>query len=259
MTEVYRFSESEMLIFVMLLLRTSAFVVSWPIFGSELGNQQIKILFALILAMVLFPTLGWGGAQAEAAKANIFLLSIREVFVGLSLGYLARFFFFSFRIAGELIAQAMGLSSAQVFNPGLGGQTTAVEQFYVALVSLFYLGVNGHHYLISGLVKTLQVVPVAQMTLNTSQFVGVGHMVQEVVVLGLKFAAPVMISILVANLILGVVGKTVPQLNVLVTSFPINIMIGFFLMIITFPMLMDHMADFLNESTFRVFEFVKSF
>jgi flagellar biosynthetic protein FliR len=259
MTDVYKFSEMEMVMFGMVLLRMSAFVVSWPIFGSELPTQQIKILFALVLTMVIFPTLHWSPVQLAAMKGDIIVLAVREVFIGLSLGYLARFFFFAFRVAGEMISQAMGLSSAQVFNPALGGQTTAVEQVYVALASLFYLAVNGHHYLISGLVKTLDVVPVAQMTLNTSQFIGVGHMLQDVIELGLKLSAPVVISILVVNVILGVVGKTVPQLNVLVTSFPINILIGLIFMIITLPMMMDQMGDFLNSSTIKVFEFVKAF
>lgn len=259
MTEVYRFSETEMLLFCMLLLRLSAFVVSWPVFGQELNNQPVKILFALILAMVLFPTLQWNPQQAAVLKSDLFLLTVREIFIGLSLGFLARFFFHSFRVAGEMIAQAMGLSSAQVFNPAFGGQTTAVEQFYLAMASLFYLAVNGHHFLIMALVRTLEVVPVAQLTLNTSQFTGVAGMVQEVIELGLKFSAPVVVSILVVNLILGVVGKTVPQLNVLVTSFPINIMIGLLLMMITFPMLMDHMAAFLDSSTLKVFQFVKAF
>jgi flagellar biosynthetic protein FliR len=80
-----------------------------------------------------------------------------------------------------------------------------------------------------------------------------------VVELGLKLSAPVVISILVINLVLGVVGKTVPQLNVLVTSFPVNILVGLGLMMITLPMTMDHMGAYLEISTTRVFQFVKAF
>jgi flagellar biosynthetic protein FliR len=194
-----------------------------------------------------------------AMKGDLILLTIREVFIGLSFGFLARMFFFTFRIAGEMLSQAMGLSSAQVFNPLLGGQTSAVEQFYVMLASLFYLGLNGHYYLITGLVRSYEWLPAAQMRLNTSQFVGISNLSQEVLVLGLKFSAPVVVSILVVNLVLGVVGKTVPQLNVLVTSFPINILIGFFLLIVTMPLLVDEMGSYLQLSTERVLQFVKAF
>ncbi len=259
MTEVYRFSESEMLFFFMVLMRISAFVVSWPVFGVETVSQPVKILFAVILSLVIFPTLHWSAPQVEAIKSDLMLLALREAFIGLSVGYLARFFFFSFRVAGEMVSQSIGLGAAQVYNPALGGQSTSLEQFYLGLASLFYLGVNGHHYLISGLVDTFNMVPAAQFTLNTSQFVGIGHMVQEVIELGLRLSAPVVISILVINLVLGVVGKTVPQLNVLVTSFPINILVGFGLLFITLPMFFDQMGPFLDFSTMRIFEFVKTF
>jgi len=248
-----------MLFFFLVLMRMSAFVVTWPIFGVETVSSHIKILFALILTLVVFPTLKISPEQAVVLKADLILPVAREVFIGFSMGYLARFFFFAFRIAGEMVSSAMGLSSAQVFMPSLGGQSTSVEQLFVALASLFYLGVNGHHYLIQGLVNSFSWAPAAQLTLNTSQFTGVGQMAQEVIELGLKFSAPVVISILGVNLILGVIGKTVPQLNVLVTSFPINILIGFVLLIITMPMMMDQMGEFMETSTAQVFKFVKSY
>lgn len=259
MTEVYNFSESEILFFSLVLVRMSSFVVSWPVFGVETVSAQIKVLFAMALTLVVFPTLHFNGVQAEAMQSNLVLLVMKEAFIGVSMGFLARLFFFAFRIAGEMVSQAMGLSSASMFNPSMGGQTTAIEQLYVGLVTLFYLAVNGHHYLIRGLVRSFDWVPAATMGLNVSQFSGLAQLTQEVLELGLRFSAPVVISIFVINLVLGVVGKTVPQLNVLVTSFPINIMVGLFILIVTLPMLMDHMGEFLALSTARVFQLVKTF
>jgi flagellar biosynthetic protein FliR len=258
-SEVYRFNDTEILLFFMTLMRISAFCVSWPIFGTEAVSAPVKVLFALTLSLVVFPTLQWQQAQISAVGSDLMLLAVREVAIGLIIGYLARFFFFAFRIAGEMISQALGLSSAQLFNPALGGQSTAIEQFYVGLASLFYLAVNGHHYLIKGLVQSFDMVPVARLSFNVSQFSGLGHMTQEVIEIGLQLSAPVVISILVVNMILGVVGKTVPQLNVLVTSFPVNIMVGFGLMIITLPFMTDHMGSFLEVSTTRIFQMVKTF
>ena len=259
MTEVYNFSETEILFFGLVLVRMTSFVVSWPVFGVETISPQIKVLFATALTLVLFPTMQWDQAQVHAVQGNLILLVAREAFIGVALGYLARFFFFAFRVSGEMVAQAMGLSSAAVFNPSMGGQSTSIEQFYVGLVTLFYLAVNGHHYLIRGLVQSFKWVPAATMSLNVSQFTGIGHMTQEVIELGLRFSAPIVISILVINVVLGVLGKTVPQLNVLVTSFPINILVGFFILLVTLPMLMDQMGDFLALSTARVFQMVKTF
>lgn len=259
MTEVYRFSESEILFFFLVLMRMTAFVVSWPVFGVENVGAHLKVLFGVVLALTIFPTLHWAPAQYEAIKSDLILLAIREVFIGLSLGYLARFFFFTFRIAGEMMSQASGLSSASMFNPAIGGQVTSIEQLYVTLATLFYLAANGHHLLITGLVRTFEWAPTAKLALNFSQFPGVAFMAQEVIDLGLRFSAPIVISLLVVNLVLGVVGKTVPQINVLVTSFPINIMVGLGLMIMTMPLFIDQMSEFLQLSTERVFQFVKAY
>lgn len=259
MTEVYNFSQTEILLFSLVLIRMTAFVVSWPVFGIENVSPHIKVLFAMILTLVVFPTLTWAPLQTQAISGNMVLLVMREAFIGLMMGYLARFFFFAFRIAGEMVSQAMGLSAASMFNPAMGGQSSSVEQFYTTIATLFYLALNGHHYLITGLVRSYSWAPAAVLSLNTSQFPGVIDMGQEIIVLGLRFSAPVVISILVINLVLGVIGKTVPQLNVLVTSFPINILVGLALLIITMPMLMDQMGEFLALSTTRVFELVKTF
>lgn len=259
MTDVYRFSEIQMLLFFLVLVRMTAFVVSWPVFNADMVSRPVKILFALILTFVVFPGLTWTPVQEAVVKSDLIILVLREVFIGLSLGYLAQFFFFAFRIAGEMISQAMGLSAAQVFNPSLGGNTSAVEQFYVSFATLFYLAVNGHHFLISGLVQTFELAPAAQLALNTSEFANLGIMVQQIMELGVKFSAPVVISILTVNMVLGVVGKTVPQLNVLITSFPLNIMVGLLLMLVTLPMWLDQMGPFLDLSTAQVFRFVKAF
>jgi flagellar biosynthetic protein FliR len=259
MTEVYNFSETEILFFGLVLIRMTSFVVSWPVFGVETVSNHIKVLFALLLTLMVFPTLHWSPQQIANVQSGLVMLVVREAFIGLSMGFLARFFFFAFRIAGEMVSQAMGLGAAAMFNPSMGGQSSSVEQFYTSIATLFYLAVNGHHYLITGLVNSFNWVPAGLLSLNVSQFTGVGNMLEEIIVLGLRFSAPVVISILVVNLILGVVGKTVPQLNVLVTSFPINIMLGLFLMIITLPMLMDEMGEFLALSTTRVFQLVKTF
>lgn len=259
MTEVYRFSETEILFFALVLVRMSAFVVSWPVFGVETISSPIKILFATVLALLVFPTLRWQPEQAKALESGLILLVAREAFIGVSLGFLARMFFFAFRVAGEMVSQAMGLSSASMFNPSMGGQTTSVEQFYISLVTLFYLAVNGHHYLLRGLVQSFNWLPPATLALHVTEFPGLAQMTQDVLELGLRFSAPVVISILVINLVLGVVGKTVPQLNILVTSFPLNIMVGLFILIVTLPMLMDQMGEFLAFSTERVFQMVKTF
>lgn len=259
MTEVYRFNEPQMLLFFLVLIRISTFVVTWPVFGVETVSQHIKILFAFVIAIMVFPTLHFSGTQYSMVKESLIHMAVREAVIGALMGMLGRIFFFVFQIAGELASLAMGLSSAQIFNPTLGGQSTAIEQFHVAFATLFYLAVNGHHLLLAGLVDSFRLVPLTSELLHTSEFKNMSLIISEIVSIGLRLSAPVMISILVVNVVLGIVGKTVPQMNVLVTSFPINILIGFTILILTLPLMMDQVGDLLELTTTEMFRLVKTF
>jgi flagellar biosynthetic protein FliR len=259
MTEVYKFSEPQMLLFFLVLVRMSSFIVSWPVFGVETISAPIKILFAVTLALMVFPTLEFTVEQKAAVEQSIIMMGVKEAAIGLLMGALARFFFFAFQIAGELVSLSIGLSSAQMFNPALGGQVSSIEQFYLAFATLFYLAANGHHFLLSGLVDSFRVVPISAELLKTGEMKNISMFVSQVVLIGLQFSAPILVSILVVNLVMGVVGKTVPQMNVLVTSFPINILVGFTVLILTLPLMIDEMGDFLQAVTGSVFKMVKTF
>ena len=127
MTEVYNFSEPHLLLFFLVLVRISAFVVAWPVFGVESIPAHLKVLFALAIALMVYPTLSFSADQQLAVGHSIIMMSAKEAVIGVMMGGLSRFFFYAFQIAGELVSLSMGLSSAQMFNPALGGQSTAVE------------------------------------------------------------------------------------------------------------------------------------
>jgi flagellar biosynthetic protein FliR len=259
MTDIYNFSESELLLFFLVMIRISTFVATWPVFGIQTVPTSVKILFALGFTMMVFPTLSFTADQKLAVGQSLLMMSVKEAALGIFMGALSRFFFFAFQIAGEIVSLSVGLSSAQMFNPSLGGQTSALEQFYLAFATLFYLAVNGHHYLLSGLVESFHTVPISAELLKTHDMGNISLFVKEVVEIGLKFSAPILVSILVINIVMGVVGKVVPQMNVLVTSFPINILVGFVVLFITLPLMLDEMGDFLELATTRVFQMVKTF
>src|SRR5690606_5611667 len=158
-------------------------------------------------------------------------LSVKEIFVGVSLGYLARMFFFAVSIAGQIMATSIGLASAQLYNPQMGSQTTSVEELKVILASMFYLGIQGHHLFISGLAESFNFPPLGRLARSFGGLEQMGVLVQQVMEIGVKISAPVLISILFVNIAMAVIGRAVPQINVLITSLPVNILVGLFILI----------------------------
>ncbi|MBC87268.1 MAG: flagellar biosynthetic protein FliR, partial [Bdellovibrionaceae bacterium] len=135
MAGIFAFNETEVLAFFLMLMRMSAFVVSWPIFGSAMMPAPIKILAAVAMTIVIFPVIPWAGIETSLDSMMIILLVIREIFVGLCIGFLARMFLHAMAISGEVISVSMGLSSTQLFNPSTGEQSTTINQFQVMLMS----------------------------------------------------------------------------------------------------------------------------
>lgn len=257
--DLYRFSEVEMLGFVLVLLRLSAFFVTWPILGSEAVPAPVKILTSLVVTIIVFPVIGYKKLQVGIVDNQIIILAAREITIGVIIGFISRFFFFSLAMAGQIISVSMGLSSAQLFNPGLNLEGTAVEQFKVMLGSIFFLMINGHHLLITAIVKSFEFAPLGIATISFAGMSDLASVMTIISTIAIKIAAPVMVSIFFVNISLGIAGRAVPQINVLVTSMAVNTLVGFGAMIIALPLFVTEISDIVNETTTRLFQLMKSF
>lgn len=254
----FSFSENEILSFALVLMRISAFVVAWPVFSVYSVPQHAKVLFALILSMLMYPSVVKTGLQGVDIGDQIVWLAGKEVVVGLCLGFVTRLFFFAFAIGGNLISTYMGLSSAQIFNPSLGYTTTTVEQFYVTIATLMFLALNGHHIFLEGLAKSFEIVPLSMNAIQTNLFQDMPSLVQDTMVAGIQISAPIMVAIFVINIFMGILGRAIPQINVLVTSLPVNVMAGFVVMIASLPILVPETELVMNSMTEHLFRMMKA-
>lgn len=251
---LYQFPEGQIIAFALVFLRLMAFVVAWPVFGSATVPVPSKVLLALVFAMVVFPTISFQNIDLIAINDQIIFMAIRELLVGLFLGFLMRMFFFAVSVAGEIISVTMGLASAQLYNPAMGSQSNVVEQFEVLLATLFFLAFNGHHLFIAGIAQSFTMVPVAAVGIKTAGFLEIAQIGQQILLLGLKISAPVLVSIFITNVAMGILGKAVPQINVLVTSMPVTIMLGFAVLMISTPLFVHEMSTLIDLMTDNFFK-----
>ncbi|WP_413288928.1 flagellar biosynthetic protein FliR [Bdellovibrio sp. HCB337] len=242
----YHMTEAQVIIFGLIFLRMISFVVSSVVFGSGNISVPIKILLAVVVSMVVFPSVQLATTDAAKLTEDLVLLSAREVAVGLSLGFLTRLFFFTVGMAGELVSVTIGLGQAQIYNPMLGSNSNTVEQFYNTLATLIFFAINGHHLVLGGIAQSYELIPLAQMKFNVGPFAEMATFVQDMMVMGIKMCAPVIGAVLVTNIAMGILGRAVPQINVLVTSVPVTLLIGFVLMFICIPLLVMEMHGIMD-------------
>ncbi len=255
----YNISEKEILAFSLVLLRITAFFFSWPIFGQTSVPVQTKILISLLLAFLLYPVVGLDSQLNSMESLMIFALAFKEVALGIVLGFLCRLFFFVVSMCGELVSISMGLSSAHVLNPTIGAQSTAIEQFQVVLASLFFLMINGHHILLAGFVKSFEIMPITPRGIQWISFRNSALILQDLLVSSLKIAAPIMVSVLFMNIAVGIVGRAVPQINVLITSWPVNILLSLFILIIVMPLFVDELSEIFSQVASQFISVMRTF
>lgn len=259
MPSLYQFSETELLAFFLVLLRISAFIVAWPVFGVQTVPAPVKILLALAISLSVFPVVAWGKVTTSLESLQIVWLAVREIFIGLSMGFLARMFFYAINIAGEITSVSMGLANAQLFNPATETRSSTVDQFKIGLATLFFLAINGHHLLLAGLIQSFDMVPLSAQAINLQGMEQVGVFMQEIMEVGVQICAPVLVTVLFMNIAMAIVGRAVPQINVLITSLPVNILSGFLILIVALPLILWQMEGLLEMTATRLFQFVKSY
>lgn len=237
----YQWNDTQVIIFGLIFLRMIAFVVSSVIFGSGNVSVPVKILLAVVFSMVVFPSAKMLDLTSAQLSEDLVLLAARETAIGLSLGFLTRLFFFTVGMTGELVSVSIGLGQAQIFNPMLGNNSNTVEQFYNTLATLIFFAVNGHHMLLHGIAQSFELIPLAQLKFNLGPFAEMATFAQDMMVMAIKMCAPILGAVLVTNIAMGILGRAVPQINVLVTTAPVTLMLGFALMFICIPLLVMEM------------------
>ncbi len=266
------FRETEILAFALILLRVSAFMFAWPLFSLYNVPAPLKVLLALSVAMLLFPAIDHSALAYKGLDQDIAWLGAKEVLTGLCLGFLTRLFFFALSVGGNLIATSAGMANGQLFNPSLGASTTTVEQFYATIGTLLFLSLNGHHYFLTGLARSFDAVPIAfggtgfalqtHMTNGLSQLIGrygeSGLILQQITEAGIKIAAPVLITIFMLNIVMGVISRAIPQVNVLVTSMSVNFLAALAVMILAVPALIMQLDREILAFAETLFKFMKA-
>jgi flagellar biosynthetic protein FliR len=230
--------------------------LSSSIFNSSQIPAPLKILFSLIISLVAFEAYKNTSVPLDSL---IIILAAKEVFLGVCLGMLTRFFFFSLNMASELTSQALGLGSASIYNPLSGINSSLIEQFQGTLAILIFFAVNGHHLVVSAVFQSFELVSISQMTLK---FNGLGEFVrwcQMLFEIALKVAAPIVSSLFLVNLGMGILGRAVPQINVFVTSFQVTIVVGFLILFVSMPLYVNEVVHLLDLTQSQMNKLMGSF
>jgi flagellar biosynthesis protein FliR len=254
---VFSLNEFQLLLFFASLVRISCLLVVMPIFGDNVIPPTVKILFSFSLALILFPMVQ---AQPSMLAANAFdstigimIIVCKEAIVGLIVGFVAKMFFEALAFGFSYMGMQMGFNMATSYDPHHESTTPVISQFVLILSTLIFLSLDSHHLLLKAVAETFRVVPVG-MGMASRAVVGyIMSVAVDVFWIAVKLSAPMAAVIFLLNVSFGIVAKAVPQINVMVVSFAVNILIGLLVLLLTMPVLGVNLADIFQEMFVRVF------
>lgn len=222
--------------FLLVFIRVTAFFVVAPIFSTRNIPAIFKIGLSFFLALIAFPLVNASGAIP--LDWQYVYLAIKEVLVGILLGFIGVLLLAAIHTAGSLIDMMLGLAMATVIDPLTGTNTPLMGNFKYTLTALFILSVNGHHLLIEGVLSSYHAIPLDKWMSGWGDGSIAGFLLEKfsyMFMSGMLLAAPLVSSLLVMDVALGIVAKTVPQMNIFVVGMPAKIIGGFIVLIVVFP------------------------
>lgn len=227
-------------------VRIGALFMTMPVFGTPLVPARVRILAAFVITLVVVPLLPPMAVTPGLSLAT-WLVVIQEIFIGAAAGFSFQIVFQVFVLAGQFMAMKMGLGFAAMNDPVSGVQTTALSQFYLLLVTLMFIAVNGHLILIELLVGSFYTLPPGGFQFSAEQAINLVRLGSWLFASALVMSLPVLTAILIINIAFGVMSRAAPQLNIFAIGFPFTLICGMVLVWIglsTLPLTFEQvMAD----------------
>jgi len=204
--------------------RVGGFCMVAPVFSDKVLPARIRVAIALMLTFVLAPL---APVQADLFSSSGVVIMVNQVLIGSSVGFVLQLVFQTVSYGGNLIGQSMGLGFAEMVNPTSGTSVPVLGQFYLVMVTLLFLAMNGHLQVISLLADSFRTLPPASARINEKMLFAVVSAGTDLFSGALRVALPAMTALLLVNIGFAATSRASPSMNLFAVGFPISICMGF--------------------------------
>jgi flagellar biosynthetic protein FliR len=221
--------------FGLVLARTAALIVAAPLLGFGTGFAGYRLALVFLLSVTLF--VAHDPLPVEVEPIAYAVLLLREVVIGVFLGFLLQLVLLAVRVGGEMVGQEMGFLVARQVDPQGGAPSSIVSNMYEILFLLALLAVDGHHWLMRALDDSLTRAPIGELSLGLGFAPALQTMLGEMFAAGVVFAAPVLVILVMTSILIGLLARAVPTLNVLEIGFSLRVVVALVAMYLFAPLL----------------------
>ena len=237
------------LLFTLVLARVSGLTMTAPIYGTKDVPMQVRGFLALALALLITPSQWHVAVQDPGTTINYMVFIGSELLVGVCLGLAVVILFSGMQLAGQMIGRVSGLMLAEVFDPSTEAQVPTISRLLFMVSLAVFVSIGGHRFVMAGLLDTFEEIPPGGLSpwqipafqavasdggvANSSIVEAMTVLLTQSFSLGIRAAVPVVLAVLLSTLVMGLISRTLPQLNILMVGFGLNSMLTYALLSIT--------------------------
>lgn len=246
--DFFTLAQDHAAVFLLMLTRCSGIFMIAPFFGSLNIPVTIRAAAAFAFTLVLFPVVDGLGTVVAPSSVWAFAGSVlAELFIGWLIGFVAYVCFSAIHMAGKVMDMQVGFAVVNVMDPTSGQQIPLIGSLLYNLGIIVFLVTNGHHVIITALAESFRMVPLAAMQPNLSLTMLLVDFTNGIFVTGMKIAMPVTFAILLVNVALGILARTMPQMNIFVVGIPLQLMVGVGVLSMLLPFYVMFLDVLFNE------------
>ena len=237
--------------FVWVFARVGALFLAAPVLRSTGFPPRVRVLVALFVTLIVLPSVP-AVPTVDPLSAEALMIGVREVAIGLAMGFVLQMVFAALTIAGESISMSMGLGFSTMIDPQNGVPVPVLSQYFVLLATLIFLSLDGHLLLFQLLAASFQTLPIAPASADADAAWQLVGWASEMYAGALLIALPVLTAVLMANLAFAVVTRAAPQLNIFAVGFPFMLLLGFASLLVALGGQFDVLESLFADAFHRV-------
>jgi flagellar biosynthesis protein FliR len=244
-------------LFLLVLIRMTSFFIIAPIFSYRAIPNRFKIGFGFFVSLAALPVVDV--SEPVLFNGFFFTLLVKEITIGILMGFIAAMIIYTVQVSGAFIDFQMGFAIANLVDPQTGAQIPVISQFKYLLTMLFLVTVDAHHLMLDAIMKSYEVIKIDQLiSLGNEDFaIFMVTVFSTMFLTAAQISLPIVASLFLVDVGLGLLAKTVPQINVFVVGLPLKIFVGFVLLLITIPVFFFLLQSIFLEIMHKLGELLK--
>ena len=255
MFDFVTYSAAKLEIFLLISFRAAGLFISAPIIGHRTIPPLIRAGLAIILAVILIPVVSQTALPKIESLWLLGVFAAKEMLVGFIIGFFFSILFIGVQMAGNIVGYQIGLAIVNVLDPEAGAEVAIIGEFWFIIAALIFLAIDGHHAILSAFADSYKLVPIGVFEFAGSAWDFLIRFSAYAFVMAIKLAAPVIITLFLTEVALGVVARTAPQMNIFIVGLPLKIGIGFLIIATSLPVfrfIVEKSVGYLDSEVIRL-------